>query len=236
MGGGRFRGLALAIIVLIMLGAVFYSFFEFPTSPKDVDLDTTGPRIVALSVLAFVFMASLVFGQPKIRDIFRGVVFWGGLLAVLVVGYTFRGDLITGGYRVLGALAPGLAVNQEDGTILVVRDTTGHFHLNADVNGKPVTFLLDTGASAVVLNYEDALSAGFSNNDLNFSMPVSTANGRAVVAPVKIGSIQIGDTRFNDVRAFVAQPDALETSLFGMSALDRLKSWKIAGDKLILTP
>ena len=236
MGGKKFRGLALAIIVLIMLGAVFYSIFAFPTSPEKVDLDTTGPRIVALSILAFVFMASLVFGQPKIRDVFRGVVFWGGLLAVLLVGYTFRSDLITGGYRVLGALAPGLAVNQEDGTILVVRDTTGHFHINATVNGRPVTFLLDTGASAVVLSYEDARAAGFSPSDLSFSMPVSTANGRAVVAPVKIASIRVGDASFRDVRAFVAQPGALETSLFGMSALDRLQGWKIEGDRLILTP
>jgi aspartyl protease family protein len=236
MGGSRFRGLALAIIVLIMFGAVFYSIFEFPTSPEEVDLDTTGPRIVALSILAFVFMASLVFGQPKIRDIFRGVVFWGGLLGVLVVGYTFRGDLVAGGYRVLGALAPGLAVNQEDGTILVVRDTTGHFHINASVNGRPVTFLLDTGASAVVLTHEDAQAAGYSNSELNFSMPVSTANGRTVVAPVKISDIRVGDASFRDVRAFVAQPDALETSLFGMSVLDRLKGWKIEGDKLVLTP
>ena len=173
--------ITLAIIVLIMFGAVFYSIFEFPSSPEEVDLDTTGPRIVALSILAFVFMASLVFGQPKVRDIFRGVFFWGGLLGVLVVGYTFRGDLVAGGYRVLGALAPGLAVNQDDGTILVVRDTTGHFHINATVNGRPVTFLLDTGASAVVLTYEDAQTGGFSNSDLNFSTPVSTANGRAVV-------------------------------------------------------
>jgi len=236
MGGGRFRGMALAIIVLIMLGAVFYSIFEFPTSPEDVDLDTTGPRIVALSILAFVFMASLVFGQPKVRDIFRGVIFWGGLLGVLVVGYTFRGDLIAGGYRVLGALAPGLAVNQEDGTILVVRDTTGHFHINATVNGRPVTFLLDTGASAVVLTYEDAQTAGFSNGDLSFTMPVSTANGRTLVAPVRLSSIRVGDAGFTDVRAFVARPDALETSLFGMSALDRLKGWKIEGDRLVLTP
>lgn len=236
MGGRRFRGMALAIIVLIMLGAVFYSLFEFPASPEEVDLDTTGPRIVALSVLAFVFMASLVFGQPKVRDIFRAVVFWGGLLGVLIVGYTFRGDLVAGGYRVLGALAPGLAVNQEDGTILVVRDTTGHFHINATVNSRPVTFLLDTGASAVVLTYEDARSAGFSTADLNFSMPVSTANGRTVVAPVKIASINVGDARFTNVRAFVAQPDALETSLFGMSVLDRLKGWKIEGDRLVLTP
>lgn len=236
MGRRQLRGLAFAILVLVIGAAAFYSLFEFPTSPENIDLDRTGPRLVALSVLAFVFMASLVFGQPKIRDIVRATLFWGGLLVVLVTGYTFRSDLIAGGHRVLSALAPGLAVSQNDGTILVIRDATGHFHLDSTVNGKPVTFLLDTGASAVVLTYEDALKAGYSQRELSFTIPVSTANGRTMVAPLKIGNIQVGEAQFRNIRAYVAQPGALETSLFGMSALDRLESWRIAGDRLIMKP
>lgn len=232
----QFRGIALAVLVAIIIAAGVYYIVVSPVSPEDVNLDNTGPRVVALSVLAFVFMASLVFGQPKVRDILQGVVFWGGLLAVLVVGYTFRSDLIQAGYRVLGSLAPGLAVNQPDGTILVVRGTAGHFHLEAKVDGAPVRFLLDTGASAVVLTYQDARKAGFNDDDLSFNVPVSTANGRTLVAPVRINDVRIGDVQFADIRAFVAREGSLETSLFGMSALDRLKSWRIEGDRLIMTP
>lgn len=236
MGGRQFRGFALAILVLIIMGAGLYYLFGFPTGSNSAVIEREGPRIVALSILAAVFSASLVFGQPRVGEVFRAVIFWGGLAAILVTGYTFRSDLIAGGYRVLGALAPGLAVNQDDGTILVVRDTTGHFHIDSTVNGKPVKFLLDTGASAVVLTYDDARSAGYRERDLSFTTPVSTANGRSLVAPVKIDRINVGDASFRKVRAFVAQPGALETSLFGMTALDRLKSWHIAGDRLTLNP
>jgi len=232
----QFRGIAVAVLVAIIVAAGVYYIVVSPVSPEEVDLDQTGPRLVALSVLALVFMASLVFGQPKVRDILQGVVFWGGLLAVLVVGYTFRSDLIQAGYRVLGSLAPGLAVNQPDGTILVVRGTAGHFHLEAQVDGAPVRFLLDTGASAVVLTFQDARQAGFKEDELSFSVPVSTANGRTLVAPVRIRDIRIGDTRFENIRAFVARDGSLETSLFGMTALNRLKSWRIEGDRLIMTP
>ena len=67
-------------------------------------------------------------------------------------------------------------------------------------------------------------------------MPVSTANGRALVAPVKIGSITIGDTFLRNVRGFVAREGTLDSSLLGMTALDKLHSWRIEGDKLIMTP
>lgn len=156
----RFRGFMVVILVLVMAAAAFYAFFGDPTDPANVNFDDSGPRIVALSALAFVFLASFLFGQPKAREILHGTVFWGGFCALLVVGYVYKAELVQAGYRVLGALAPGLAVTQPDGTILIVRDAGGHFVLDGRINGARVEFLLDTGASAVVLTYEDAIRAG----------------------------------------------------------------------------
>ncbi|MBO6758889.1 MAG: TIGR02281 family clan AA aspartic protease [Roseibium sp.] len=235
-GPKAFRGFAVAVLVAIMAGAAVYAFVDWPTSPEDYNFDDTGPRIVALTALAVVFMASLVFGQPRVRDILRAVAFWGGLAAVLVVGYTYRDDLLQGGYRVLGALAPGLAVPQQDGSILVVRDASGHFVLRGRSNGAPMDFLLDTGASAVVLTAQDARRAGFSSSDLSFSVPVSTANGRTMVAPIRIETLDVGDARFRNIRAFVAREGSLDSNLLGMTALDRLQSWRIEGDRLIMVP
>jgi aspartyl protease family protein len=237
MGNPRhYRGLMVVVLVVVMAGATFYAFFGDPTDPSNANFDDSGPRIVALSALAFVFLASFLFGQPKVRDIIQGTLFWGGLLALLIVGYTFRAELVQGGYRVLGALAPGMAVPQQDGSILIVRDAGGHFVLDGRVNGARTQFLLDTGASAVVLTYEDARRAGFRPEDLTFSVPVSTANGRTLVAPIKIDAITIGDHTLRSVRGFVGREGSLDASLFGLSALDRLRSWRIEGDKLIMTP
>ncbi|MEP3047514.1 MAG: TIGR02281 family clan AA aspartic protease [Roseibium sp.] len=237
MGGPRQIA---GFVIVVFLGAIsavaFYAFFGDPTDPANANFDDTGPRLVALSALAFVFLASFVFGQPKIREIIQGTLFWGGLCAVLVIGYTYRTDLVQVGYRVLGSLAPGLAVTQPDGTILIVRDAGGHFVVDGKTNGASIQFLLDTGASAVVLSYQDARSAGYRDRDLSFTVPVSTANGRTLVAPVKIDTITIGDHTLRNIRGFVARDGSLEASLLGMTALDRLRSWRIEGDRLIMTP
>jgi aspartyl protease family protein len=235
-GPKRFRGLIAVLLVAVIGAAVFYFFFGDPTDPQNVNFDDSGPRIVALSALAFVFLASFIFGQPKVREIVRGTLFWSGLCALLLVGYTYRADLVQAGYRVLGALAPGLAVTQTDGTILIVRDAGGHFVVDARTNGARTEFLLDTGASAVVLTFDDARRAGYKPEDLSFTVPVSTANGRTLVAPVRIETITIGDHTVRDVRGFVARDGMLEASLLGMSALDRLRGWRIEGDRLIMTP
>ncbi len=237
MGGPRqIRGLVVAALIIICSVMIFLAFFGNPTDPENINFDDSGPRLVALSALAFVFLASFIFGQPKIREIVQGTLFWGGLCALLVVGYTYRTDLVQAGYRVLGALAPGLAVTQPDGSILIVRDATGHFVLDGRVNGAQTHFLLDTGASAVVLTYGDAQRAGFHPEDLSFTVPVSTANGRTLVAPIRIDTITVGDHSFNNIRGFVAREGSLSGSLFGLTALDRLQSWRIEGDRLIMTP
>lgn len=237
MGGPKqIRGFVIAALVIIMGVMVFFYFFGDPTDPENINFDDSGPRLVALSALAFVFLASFVFGQPKVREIVQGTLFWGGLCALLVVGYTYRTDLVQAGYRVLGALAPGLAVTQPDGSILIVRDATGHFVVDGRVNGSRTSFLLDTGASAVVLTFDDAKRAGFDPDELSFTVPVSTANGRAMVAPIQIETIAVGDYTLNNVRGFVAREGSLAGSLFGLTALDRLRSWRIEGDRLIMNP
>ncbi len=235
-GPKRFRGFVVVALIAVMAVAAYYAFFGDPTDPSNVNFDDTGPRFVALSALAFVFLGSFIFGQPKVREIIQGTLFWGGLCLLLVTGYTYRTDLVQVGYRVLGALSPGLAVSQPDGTILIVRDAGGHFVLDGRTNGTRTQFLLDTGASAVVLTFEDARRAGFREQDLSFTVPVSTANGRTMVAPVQIEAITIGDHTLRNIRGFVARQGSLEASLFGMSALDRLQGWRIEGDRLVLSP
>lgn len=97
-------------------------------------------------------------------------------------------------------------------------------------------FLFDTGASALTLRNEDARAAGIDTDQLAYTIPVSTANGRSQVAAMRVNDLTIGSLRLDNIRAFVARPGALETSLLGMSVMDRLSSWRVEGDRLILVP
>lgn len=110
----------------------------------------------------------------------------------------------------------------------------GHFFVDADINGRRIRVLVDTGASAVALSYEDALSIGLRPGTLEYDVPVSTANGLAKAARVKLRKVQIDTVRVADVEGFVMPEGALDGTLLGMSFLGRLDSFKVEDGILIL--
>ena len=103
----------------------------------------------------------------------------------------------------------------------------------AEVNGVPVQFLVDTGASVVTLSRDDAERAGLNPEGLSFSQRFNTANGTAFGAPVRIQRLSIGGIVLNDVRGAVME-SGLTGSLLGMSFLERLSSYAVEGDTLTL--
>lgn len=103
----------------------------------------------------------------------------------------------------------------------------GHFEAIAEINGRSIAVLVDTGASAVTLSHEDARFAGLSPNTLDYDVPVATANGSVMAARVKIRRISIDGVRVDDVEGFVLPEGALKGSLLGMSFLSRLSSYRV---------
>ena len=94
--------------------------------------------------------------------------------------------------------------------------------------------MADTGATLVVLTYEDAARLGLSPHSLDFSGLAETANGVSRVAPVTLDRVRVEDITVRDVPAVVAERGALATNLLGMSFLARLKSFQMQGSELIL--
>jgi aspartyl protease family protein len=113
-------------------------------------------------------------------------------------------------------------------------DANGHFVFKAAVNERLANFVADTGATYVVLTYDDAERLGLSPHTLDFSAPVQTANGIARVAPVTLDRIRVEDITVRNVPAAVAEKGVLGTNLLGMSFLRRLKSFQIQGNELVL--
>lgn len=120
------------------------------------------------------------------------------------------------------------------GEVRLKADARGHFVFTGDVDGRPVTFMADTGASIVALTFEDARRAGLSPQSLDYSARVSTANGVARVAPVTLSRVRVGSITLRDVQAAVAEKGALDVNLLGMSFLGRLESFHLRGNELVL--
>jgi aspartyl protease family protein len=120
------------------------------------------------------------------------------------------------------------------GEELVIRaGPSGHFIAEADVNGYEVRFLVDTGASIVMLTPDDADLLGFNLYDDDYSQVFQTPNGVLRGAPVILDDVQIGPIALSDVHATVAEaPSAI--SLLGMSFLRRLDGYEVRDGELVL--
>ena len=124
------------------------------------------------------------------------------------------------------------AVLSED-AISVPRQRDGHFHLTLDVNGTPVDFLVDTGATDVVLSQSDARRVGLDPEDLRFTFQAQTANGAVDIAPVRLEEVVLGEFTDRNVRASVNGGE-LNVSLLGMSYLSRFETLQIQDNRLTL--
>lgn len=120
------------------------------------------------------------------------------------------------------------------GVVELKAGSHGHYYTRAEINGRAVDVLVDTGASIVALTYEDARRAGVTIRDSDYTQRVNTANGIARVAPVVIERISIGDITVRNVPAAVGEPGKLSTTLLGMSFLSRLQRVDMRSGVLIL--
>lgn len=129
----------------------------------------------------------------------------------------------------LACASPALAASTE-----LKAGVNGHFIATAEINGTPVGVLVDTGATAVALSYEDAQSAGLRPASLAYDVPVATANGVIQAARVTIRRIGVDNIRLADVDGLVMPEGAMTGSLLGMSFLSRLESFRVEDGVLFL--
>jgi aspartyl protease family protein len=108
-------------------------------------------------------------------------------------------------------------------SVALPRSRDGHFHADAQINGRSVPVLVDTGATLVAMSYEDAQSAGIMVRSDDFRYVSNTANCQARFARVTLDNVRIGNVSVNNVAAAVSQPGKLNTTLLGMSFLGQLR-------------
>lgn len=203
---------------------------------ETISIDNTAPQATKLVILLVVFVF-LLFTMRGLRlpSVLRTVLFWAVLFLGLVGLYAYRGPLEAVGRDVASVLVPGITYTDAQ-RVVAHRAFGGHFELDGRVDGAPVRFLFDTGASTVVLTADDAARAGFDPAALDYRLPVMTASGMTRVAPVRLGEVSVGGITLHGVRAAVARPGDLDQSLLGLTFLNRLEGYEVRRDRLVLHP
>jgi aspartyl protease family protein len=196
----------------------------------DEDFGSLAYKIVLLVVAGSLVLALF---RHRFSEAVTAALLWVVIALALVVGYTYRADLRETSERVLAEFIPGRPVSHGR-TVEIARGHAGEFQVATHVNGRPVPMVLDTGASAVVLTQDAAREAGLPLEMLAYTVNIETANGRARAAAVTLDRLAVGTIVEHAVPALIAQPGQLKTSLLGMSFLNRLESYSVTSDKLIL--
>lgn len=192
-------------------------------------------QLIPLLVILIVFAGGLFTRRRKVGELLGSVLLWVGIFAVAGVTYAYRDEITGIAARVAGEFRPGVAmVDTEQGLATFRRGIAGHFEIQATVNGHTTPMIFDTGASAVVLTIADAEAAGISTKKLNFTIPVSTANGTGRAARVRLDRIEVGGIAREGVVAFVTEENALDQSLLGMTFLETLSRYSVTQNSLEL--
>lgn len=221
----------LAVIALVAL-AVIQLDGAFPGALRQ---EGATERLFYLGLLlTLVLLWGFRFRRVRLGPVAMMAAGWLAAFSALVVAWTYREDATMLFDRVRGQVAPTIAVTTEPGEVELTKAWDGHFRAVTRVNGGNVAMLVDTGASLVLLSYEDAAAVGLRPETLAFTQPVTTANGRAFVAPVMLAEVAVGGVGLSGVRAAVAEEGKLATSLLGMSFLGRLAETSFRKDRLIL--
>ncbi len=172
-----------------------------------------GGRLLYLGILLVSILGYLaVQSRQRLGQSMQQAAIWALIFLGAIGGYGLWQD-------VRDELAPRAAI-VGDGVIRVPVAPDGHFYLTATVDGAEITFVLDTGASEIVLTDRDAARAGIDTTNLAYVGRAQTANGMVETAPVTLGTVSLGGVTDRGVPAVVNGGD-LDTSLLGMSYLSR---------------
>lgn len=230
---GLARGLPVGLLVwlglLALAGIGFWAMTRF--APASLGLGDTDEALADFGMLALVSAGLVRLRGIDAGQAARHATIWVALIGVTALACAYRVEL-----RDFGRQLQAQVERPESATpraVVVLADAKGQFAVEGRVNGHPVRFVIDTGASDVVLSPEDAQAAGVDLSTLTYRQMFTTANGGAAGADYVAPSLDIGAIHLTNVRTAVNKTSMGE-SLLGMSVLRRMDSVEIRGDRMTL--
>ncbi|KQI69762.1 aspartyl protease [Loktanella sp. 3ANDIMAR09] len=173
-----------------------------------------------------IFVSYLVSQRGRMGKVAQQASIWGLIFIGAIGAIGLWGDISRD-------VLPRQSVTS-GGDIVLPQQADGHYYIRLGVNDVPVDFVIDTGASQIVLSQQDAQRIGLDPDTLRYLGSASTANGIVQTAPVTLDRVTLGDVTETRVPAVVNGGDMFG-SLLGMSYLSRFSNIQIRDGELVLT-
>tara|TARA_B100000315_G_C14561199_1_gene580673 strand:+ start:737 stop:1459 length:723 start_codon:yes stop_codon:yes gene_type:complete len=215
------------VTIAVWLAVVLLVFLGFSRLNLSVWASQEHRQALTYLLLLFAVISPLFFAGNLFKNL-RHIICWAIALMLLAYGYTVWCADRVGIRDFGGALVPHHNSASLTGKAQFFKSAGGDFIITGLVNDVEVVFLLDTGATDVMLTQRDAERIGMVPDDMIFSRLYQTANGTVGGAPVRLSALTIGGIRITNIRASVTD-GALHRSLLGMSYLSRLSEFSVKG-------
>jgi aspartyl protease family protein len=194
-----------------------------------------GPSLIWGIVALIMVGSSLLARRLPLGQTLKMALGWVAIFATLFVIFSFRPEIKTVWERVksdMGGTANQKAVGN---TVQITRGDDGHFSVRAMVNGTPVDFMIDSGATTTSLGSDAAAAASVIIDENGFPVILDTANGKTSAKRGMIKELRIDELALRDHAVVVSQSFG-DINVLGMNFLDSLKSWKVEGRVMTLEP
>ena len=222
-----------AILALVLVAVTLFVVWIAGSALQMPESQAGSASLVYNIILAVALLTSLVLGwRGSFSEAIRSALIWFAAFVAIILAYSFRDELTPLAQRVSGELNPAAPVTRTAGEVVLRRANDGHFYADMSINGTDMRLMADTGASVVALSFADAENAGIDVDQLDFTIRMSTANGTALAARVKLDEVRIGQIVRQDVTAIVSR--GLSQSLLGMNFFSSLSKSQIENDELLL--
>ena len=189
--------------------------------------------IYILILIALLFMGFSRKEMP-IKKIFEYAGLWIVFALVALVLYSYRFEIFEVKNRVFADLFPSQAINKNHQQLTINISQDGHYYINVRIKNFPVRFMIDTGASDVVIDEKIALKLGYDLRNIRYDKIFQTANGQSYGASIYFDEVDVSGVKFYNVQASITNSD-LVIPLLGMSFLQKFYKYEFYRDKLILT-
>ena len=182
-------------------------------------------------LLIFFTLSLFLVSKRKFMQNIRYLLIWLLIFTIIFSLFSYREIFLNN--RVIAQLIPGYAISDADKSVSFYAAEDGHFYANIYVNGVKIRFLLDTGASDIMLTANDARKIGINISDLVYDRFYHTAGGIIVGAGIKLAKLQVQDMEFYDINASVGNSNQ-NISLLGMDFFNLFAKYEFDRYKVVL--
>lgn len=194
-----------------------------------------GPSLIWGVVCVVLLISSLAARRLPLGYVAKAGLAWIAIFAALFAIFSFRFEFISIWERVKTDISGAAGQSISGETIELRRRDDGHYWLQVNINGKPVRFMIDSGATITAINATTANETGVEVDANGYPIILGTANGRVAAKRGIVRSLAFGPHRIQDHQVVVSENFG-DTNVLGMNFLDSMQSWRVEANIMVLQP